>query len=102
MASRRHREVFFAHNGAGPWACHFCGEDVEFDAVQVHHLDEDHGNNDPSNLGASHRGCHTKHHAVWRFGGCRPGVPKSPETREKIRASITATLRAKREVTQIG
>lgn len=60
--NRRHRETFFMHNGPGPWPCFWCGVLVEYENVSVHHQDGDHTNDDPSNLVASHRPCHTQHH----------------------------------------
>ena len=35
VANLRYVKVFFAHNGPGPYACHFCGEPVTFDDVVV-------------------------------------------------------------------
>lgn len=58
----KHRETFFAWNGPGPYICHFCGEDVFFEEVHVHHRDHDDYNNDKSNLVAAHVGCHHSYH----------------------------------------
>jgi 5-methylcytosine-specific restriction endonuclease McrA len=84
----KHREVFFAHNGPGPYPCHFCGKPVSFDEVLVHHHDDDHANNEPANLKASHHSCHSGHHGKENAG--RVLGPPSVETREKLRATTTA------------
>jgi hypothetical protein len=56
-----HRHVFLRHN-AEPFICAFCDEEVIKSELLVHHIDEDHGNDDPDNLVAMHHGCHTSHH----------------------------------------
>jgi len=58
----RYREMFFAANGMGPYACWFCGGEVTFALVVVHHIDGDHTNDVVSNLTAAHRSCHNGHH----------------------------------------
>lgn len=75
----RYRELFFAHSGFGPYDCWFCGEDVDFESVIVHHVDEDETNNDIVNLVAAHRLCHSRHHfkGIWE------------ERREELLASPT-------------
>jgi hypothetical protein len=63
MTSRNlYLRLFFAHNGPGPYSCHFCRSDVSLEKVHVHHLDHNHSNDDPKNLVASHSGCHSRHH----------------------------------------
>jgi len=68
--------------------CCFCGEpileDESFDSagdctgpplaerVCIHHSDEDHSNNRPENLLASHGGCHKRHHALIILHGRKP------------------------------
>ncbi len=55
--------------GVGPWLCFFCTQQVtkigqkRWDG-NVHHLDEDPWNNDPSNLEVVHVLCHRRHHGV--------------------------------------
>ncbi len=55
-----------------PWPCNFCSGDItdgcgrHGQALAVHHWDEDHNNNDPSNLVAVHIGCHSRHHQEGR------------------------------------
>lgn len=59
------RRTFRRHNPGPTWVCDFCsGVVVALNRRQglVHHRDEDISNNDPSNLGAMHPGCHEKHH----------------------------------------
>lgn len=59
----RYRELFFAHNGAGPYECYFeCGVPVSFQEVVVHHTDDDFTNDTVENLAAAHRVCHNGHH----------------------------------------
>jgi hypothetical protein len=53
-----YREVFFAANGFGPWKCCECGRLVERSDLDVHHVDGNRVNNDPSNLVAVHALCH--------------------------------------------
>lgn len=67
---RTYREIFFAYNGPGPWACYFCDEPVTPEDLDVHHKDENKKNNLHSNLTASHRTCHASQHSKGR---------KSPE-----------------------
>lgn len=49
----QHRVVFFAQHGEGPFLCHHCSKTVTWDDMDIDHLDDDRGNNDPSNLVAS-------------------------------------------------
>lgn len=98
----RYREVFFAYNGVGPYACAFCDEQVDFDVVTVHHLDHDHTNDDPENLAAAHKGCHNSHHFfdMWdsykdrKVGLASPKAghrkPHSEETKQKLRVAAKA------------
>lgn len=60
MGQKKHRELFFAYNGVGPWPCFFCNLLVSFDDVVVHHRDHNHGNNEPSNLTPAHGSCHSR------------------------------------------
>ena len=62
MYTCKHRDVFFAHNGPGPFACSYCSEEVTLDDTLVHHNDGNYTNNDLANLAPMHFGCHTKHH----------------------------------------
>jgi hypothetical protein len=68
-----YREVFFAHNGLGPFTCAFIGcwiktplvpwEDAPFNArLVIHHVDCDETNHAPENLVAVHFGCHRTIH----------------------------------------
>lgn len=64
--------------GEGPWACHWCEEEVSEiggGIGDVHHIDHDCENDDPSNLAVGHVVCHQRHHHA--------GVPKSTEHRAK-------------------
>src|SRR5262245_29908674 len=54
----RYVAVFFAANGFGPYACFECGEDVDFDDVVIHHVDEDQANASVENLVPAHAACH--------------------------------------------
>lgn len=59
----RYREIFFAHNGPGPYSCFFeCGKEVTFEEVIVHHVDHDESNNSIDNLVPAHRSCHNQYH----------------------------------------
>lgn len=81
----RYREIFFAYNGVGPYACYFCGDDVSFDSIVVHHIDENETNNSVENLVATHRVCHNGHHfkTLWK------------EKRDQMLASPTRGHRTK-------
>jgi hypothetical protein len=70
----KYREIFFAHNGTGPYPCRFCAEEVSMEEVLVHHVDDDHTNGAPENLAAAHRICHTGHH--------KKGVPHTDQARK--------------------
>lgn len=91
MARRRgkyiYREVFFAHNGPGPYVCFDCGQEVTFDEVLVHHKDHDDTNDDPCNLVAAHDGCHTSHHMR--------GWNKDPEKVRSVGAAVAKSNRAR-------
>ncbi len=98
-ARQIHREVFFAHNGVGPYICYGCTGILVFDEeFPIHHKDGNHENNDPENLEPMHTGCHIRLHKTGRI--------VSQETRDKIgakakgrtvstthRAAISAALR---------
>ena len=49
----QHRVVFYDANGEGPFDCHWCGEEVDWDTLHVDHLDDVKTHNDPLNLVAS-------------------------------------------------
>lgn len=103
----KHRAIFFAYYGEGPFVCHHCETEVTRDVVIIHHLDHNHGNNDPENLSPMHHPCHTAHHKPWlnvdyskvsaamknrffsedhrrKISEALKGRPVSEETRKKI------------------
>lgn len=80
---RLYREIFFAHNGPGPYICKECEGEVTFFEVLVHHEDHDRSNNNLENLVPNHRGCHTIHHSTGRGLGKKA----SEETKAKMRES---------------
>ena len=90
----RYRDVFFANNGAGPYVCFFCKEDVMFLEVIVHHKDHDKTNDEPANLAPCHRLCHNGHHFKDLWNGKKEellasetrghNVPHSDATKKKI------------------
>lgn len=49
----QHRLVFYRHNGAGPFKCHWCGVDVAWRGMHVDHLNSVPSDNQPENLVAS-------------------------------------------------
>jgi len=55
-----HRFVFYEHNGAGPFKCYWCGAPLEWDTMDIDHLDDDKAHNDISNLVASCPVCNRK------------------------------------------
>lgn len=77
-----HQKVFHENNNP-PWECCICHELVQLNELTIHHLDEDHFNNDPANLAATHHACHTHLHRV--------GKPKS----EEHKANLSKALRGK-------
>jgi hypothetical protein len=88
-----HRLVFAATNGIGPWPCHGCDEPVLITRLIVHHLDDDHRNNDSTNLVAMHRSCHNRLHrtgrklsieAIRKLADPKRGVPLTDEHKRKI------------------
>lgn len=98
----RYRELFFAHNGPGPYACYFdCGRTVSFEEIIVHHDDGDHTNNDLANLVPCHRLCHNRHHfdELWatrkeELTAARAAAPRLPHTDEAKR-KISETHKAR-------
>lgn len=90
-----HREVFFAHNGPGPYACYGCKMPVHFfESLLVHHIDEDHQNDNPLNLSAMHHGCHSRLH--------RDGYKASDETRAKMSAAFMGRVMSPERRAQIS
>ena len=67
---RKHRRIFKAANGEGPWPC-YCGcgalTTIEWLEGVVHHVDEDRSNNAVENLVPMTWACHTSHHAKLRW-----------------------------------
>lgn len=59
---RYYRKLFFTSTNFGPYDCFFCKEFIEVTEVCVHHIDNNHENDDLANLTASHKSCHTSHH----------------------------------------
>lgn len=79
---KNHQRTYFAAFGFGPHECYFCHEEIPFEAVHVHHLDRNQGNNHPYNLVPIHDSCHTRLHRLnWRH---------SEETVVKMRATAKA------------
>lgn len=70
--------------GDGPHNCFFCKKKLE-GRFEIHHIDEDHGNDEPSNLSAAHVSCHRSHHK--RGNQNRLGHKHSAATRAKMSAS---------------
>lgn len=65
-ASAAARRIVNEANGPFPWTCWYCKDPIEvLDKYTVHHLNEDHYDDDPTNLVAVHHGCHTKVHKPW-------------------------------------
>ncbi|MGH2371846.1 MAG: hypothetical protein ACRDI2_27045 [Chloroflexota bacterium] len=65
-----HRYVLYEKIGAGPHACHWCGDEVDWTkggngpgcpggALAADHLDGDQRNNDPENLVPACNACNT-------------------------------------------
>lgn len=96
-SSRRitYREVFFAHNGFGPYVCAHCTRAVHPEDLVVHHADHDRSNSSPVNLLAMHEPCHMQHHqdvigprpkeACAKISETMRGRPKSDEHRRHLK-----------------
>ena len=52
-----HRVVLYNHRGAGPFNCHWCGQEVTWATLHVDHLDENRTNNAAENLVPSCASC---------------------------------------------
>jgi hypothetical protein len=61
-----HRFVFYNHNGKGPFKCHWCDAVVDWNLMDVDHLDDNKSNNDISNLVPSCHKCNTKR-GTWKM-----------------------------------
>ena len=83
-----YREIFFGTFGLGPWTCHGCGEEVRVEKLNIHHLDHDHSNDDPTNLVAMHSRCHAKHHRP-----AQRGYHRSPQAKARISATMRKHVR---------
>jgi 5-methylcytosine-specific restriction endonuclease McrA len=55
-----HRFVFYERNGSGPFKCHWCQADINWDVMHVDHLDDDKTNNNIDNLVPSCPRCNQK------------------------------------------
>lgn len=78
-ATSVYRQIFLDHYGQGPYPCVFCGLDVTWPEVDVHHHDHDRSNNEPENLTPCHSACHNRHH--------KTGSKHSDETKNKMRVA---------------
>lgn len=88
-----YREVFFAHEGPGPYRCFFCGKPVVMDEVIVHHIDEDRTNNAIENLAGAHDPCHTSHHQEdWQT--------RNPSRLRAVGAAVTRSNRSRVATTE--
>lgn len=92
-----HREIFFAVHGFGPFSCWFCGLEVSFLDIHVHHVDHDHSNNEINNLVPTDASCHIKYHVHSRVvseetrqrnGTAHRGKRRSPEWRRAISEGV--------------
>lgn len=61
-----HRFVFYSINGAGPFKCHWCGVNIDWNCMDIDHLDDNKSNNDIGNLVASCHKCNTKR-GTWKM-----------------------------------
>lgn len=121
MAERnrtQQRKVFLETNGPGPWPCYYehCNEFVQPEELRVHHVDEDKGNNDPTNIVAIHHPCHMKLHHTGKhvseetrrkLADAQRGKRHSAETRRKISEAgrgriVSAETRAKMSAAHTG
>jgi len=106
-----YRKIFVKHNGDGPWACFFCGDEVsrvEKDTrfrLAIHHKNHNHDDDRKLNLKPAHNSCHSRHHSIGRKHtpetrakqraasmGNQHGLNPSDETREKLRVASTGRL----------
>lgn len=71
-----HRVAFYDANGEGPFACHWCKAEVNWATMHVDHLDDDKGNNLPSNLVAACPVCNMQrgHHKVMQSHRDKTGI----------------------------
>lgn len=111
-----YREIFVAVNyakyGFGPWMCFVCKEPVEKKDLNIHHVDEDHENDEPTNLAAIHHNCHARMPSrplslAWRkkIGDAlrgRCGYQHTVETRAKISESLKRAYAEGRHVVVKG
>jgi NUMOD3 motif len=86
---RTYWTVWLAEKGSGPWVCSWCKEPVislgggtSQDGV-IHHIDEDHNNNDIANLQAMHHACHVSHHLTDKPGRVQ-GQKRTQEQRQRM------------------
>lgn len=77
----RTMQAFYIRYSFGPWECHRCGELIvergrDSESLNVHHIDGDVENDDPTNLEPLHCRCHHVMH--------QKGRPHSPEHNAKV------------------
>ena len=63
--SRTYRNIAFRHH---PPQCKYCGYSRYKEVLEVHHIDEDRDNNNPSNLEVVCPTCHVEQHFLRRTG----------------------------------
>jgi hypothetical protein len=96
----------FERYGPAPWMCGYCDTLIhqfgkDSDDGQVHHIDGDHENDEPSNLAIIHCACHTKLHRIGykhtqetrdKIANAHKGISKSPEHIAAIKANHVGML----------
>ena len=65
-ASQTARKILRDRYGTLPWPCYLCDDPIR-EKPHVHHIDGNHGNDNPENLAAVHLLCHNRHHQPWKY-----------------------------------
>jgi hypothetical protein len=118
MTDKSH-EIWKSAFGDGPWPCERCDELVisvgggnNRNTGVVHHADENHDNNEVSNLRVMHQSCHIAHHNNVRFiskeSRQRMSVAQKnrrakepPEVRDKFIKSMTGRTHTPETIARI-
>lgn len=88
------RTLYISTHGLPPWDCPRCDNPIlEDDDYVIHHIDENHSNDEITNLIALHWGCHTSLH---RTGNSLPDAQRKKISNTMKERGIAPTMETRR------